>query len=206
MTPRSSATTGIAPSSRCAASNAARPGPAPPASRRARRVARRAPPSRPTNAAEVVDARQVDELEGAPEARRPTSGSRGAAAPASRRSGCPRAARSAVGVGRHAGDHAVEEQLRLRLVVGASGRDVDRHVADEAHPAPRRRSVRSAPHSRSKRTWSAHRAPPPAAPSRPRTRAARGRPRPPRRRPPRAGRSGARATRRTPTPTCTGEP
>ena len=69
-------------------------------------------------------------------------------------------------VGRHARDDAVAKERRPCAVVGAAGRDVDRHVADEADPALVRVRAQRA-HSRSKRTWSATARRPPANRSQP---------------------------------------
>ena len=90
MTPRSSAITGSRPSSPSAASNGARPGPR--AQRPPERVARAAR-DRPVGreAAEVVDAGEVEEVEGPPQALDPPAVAPAAQRAASRRSGCPRA-------------------------------------------------------------------------------------------------------------------
>ena len=86
-------------------------------------------------AAEVVDPRDVEQLERAPQALGPPA----VAAPLQRRPVVQRVAPQlplvGVGVGRRARDRVVAEQLRVRAVVGRAGRDVDRHVADQPHPA-----------------------------------------------------------------------
>ena len=93
ITPRSSAISGSSPSSRAAASKTARPGPRRQRPRSGGVVARRDGPVG-DEAAEVVDARQVDQLEASAGSARSTSGTRVRASPASRRAGCPRAGRS----------------------------------------------------------------------------------------------------------------
>jgi hypothetical protein len=85
-------------------------------------------------AAEVVHPRQVEEVEGAAEALDPEA----VAAAAHRRPVVDRVAPELAllreVVRRRARDDVVAEELGVGLVVGAAGRDVDRHVADEAHP------------------------------------------------------------------------
>ena len=87
-------------------------------------------------AAEVVDPREVDELERRAGSARSTSGSPSRDARASRRAGCPSAARS-----RSARPAARPRPRRARRArghacdVGAVVGDVDRHVADQAHAA-----------------------------------------------------------------------
>ena len=104
----------------------------------ARREASRAPRGhRPVGreAAEVVDAGEVEELEGAAQALDPP-----AVAPAAQRGPvvdrvAPQLALVGEGVGRDAGHDVVAEELGPADVVGAAGRDVDGHVADQAHAA-----------------------------------------------------------------------
>ncbi len=90
IAPRSSATSGNAPSSRATASNTARPGP------RFQRPPSRRPGAgvhRPVGdeASEVVDPREVEQRRTCAAAARPTSDSAAGAAPASRRAGSPTA-------------------------------------------------------------------------------------------------------------------
>ncbi len=100
------------------------------------RVAR-APRHRPVGdeAAEVVDPRDVAELERAPQALGPPV----VAAPPQRRPVVERVAPQLplvrVGVGRRAGDGLGREQLGVRAMVDRPGGDVDRHVADQLHAA-----------------------------------------------------------------------
>ena len=135
MTPRSSAISGSSRSSERAACVEHRP-PRPALPRAAQRVPR-ARGHRPVGdeAAEVVDPREVEELEGALEPRGPPP----VAAALHRRPVvervAPQLALVGVGVGRGARDGAALEQLRVRAVVGAAGRDVDRDVADDLHAA-----------------------------------------------------------------------
>ena len=124
--------------------------------RPAQRVARAAR-HRPVGdeAAEVVDPREVVELERAAEALGPPA----VAAPLQRRPVVQRVAPQLALVGervrRRAGDRAVAEQLGMRAVVGRARRDVDRHVADQPHAALGGVARAARAHSRSKRTWSA---------------------------------------------------
>ncbi len=96
-------------------------------------------------AAEVVDAREVEKVERACQTPHPPA----VASPAQRRPVvdrvAPQLALVGVGVGRRPGLHAVAEQLRVRAMVGAAGRHVDRHVADDAHAALRRVAAQRAP-------------------------------------------------------------
>ena len=79
--------------------------------------------------------------------------SRRRASPTSRTTGCPTADRSSrTGPAARLRRRPTEE-LRVCEVVGAAVGDVDRHVAEDAHAALPA-YARSAPHSRSKRTWS----------------------------------------------------
>jgi hypothetical protein len=84
-------------------------------------------------AAEVVDPREVVELEGAAQPLGPPA----IAAPLQRRPVVERVAPqlSLVGVGvrRGARHRVVAEQLGMRAVVDRAGRDVDRHIADQPH-------------------------------------------------------------------------
>ena len=181
---------------------------APAASGPARAVAR-ARGHRPVGdeAAEVIDAREVDELERRGAGARSTSGSRGAAARASRRAGCPRAARRAERVGRRAGDDAALEQLGVRRVVGAAGADVDRDVADQPDAALARVAPQRAPLALEAHLVGERRPRRRSAPSRRSSRPARhGTPSSsPARRAPRA-RPAAPARPRTPRSTCTASP
>ncbi len=84
---------------------------------------------------EVVDAGEVEVLEGPAQALHPP-----AVAPVAQ--GAPVVDRVAPelplgreGVGRDAGHDVVAEELGMADVVGAAGRDVDGHVADQAHAA-----------------------------------------------------------------------
>jgi hypothetical protein len=102
------------------------------------RVAR-SPGHRPVGdeAAEVVDPRDVVQLEDAPEALGPPAV---AAAPQCRpvvQRVAPQLALVGVGVRRRARHRVVHEQRRVRPVVDRARRDVDRHVADQAHAALR---------------------------------------------------------------------
>ena len=96
-------------------------------------------------AAEVVDAGEVVEVEGAPQALDPPA----VAAPLQRRPVVERVAPqlALVGerVGRRAGDGAGLEELRVGAVVGAAGRDVDRDVADQLHAAVERVAAQRGP-------------------------------------------------------------
>ena len=134
MWPRSSAISGRSPSSRSTARKSSAPGPRPPASALRRRVPRR---NRPVGdeAAEVVDAGEVDELEGAPEPLAPpVEAGRAVDRPVVQRVP-PALAGRAERVGRRAGDLAAREQLRPAIVIGAAVGDVDRHVADQPDAA-----------------------------------------------------------------------
>ena len=144
--------------------------PAPPAA--AERVAR-AGRHRPVGheAAEVVDAREVDELEGPPQARHPPA----VAAPLQRRPVVDRVAPQLALVGervrRRARDHAGLEELGMGAVLGAARRDVDRHVADQPHaaglaraPAAPTTRARSAPGPRARRGRRSAPSRPPRAP------------------------------------------
>ena len=147
MTPRSSAITGSAPSSRAAASNTARPGPAAPAP--AARVGRaRGHGPVGDEAAEVVDPRDVEEIERPAQALGPPA----IAAALQRRPViqrvAPQLAEVGVDVRRRARHLAAAKQLGVREVVGAAGRDVDRHVADQADAGLRRVGAQRAPLAR----------------------------------------------------------
>ena len=121
MWPRSSAISGRSPSSRSTARKSSAPGPRPPASARRGRVPRRDRPVR-DEAAEVVDAREVDELEDAPEALDPpVVAGRAVHRPVVERV-APALAVRAQRVGRRAGDLAAREELRPALDVGAACR------------------------------------------------------------------------------------
>ena len=186
---------------RAAASNGARPGPR---CQRPRQRVAGAARHRPVGdeAAEVVDPREVVELERAPQALDPPA----VAAALQRRPVvqrvAPQLALVGVRVGRRAGHRVVAEQLRVGAVVGRPGRDVDRHVADQLHAAllgvrAQRRPLAVEPHLVGDR---AARVRPVVDPVRValaevqlgRLAA-----------PARAARRAARARRRTPTPTCT---
>ena len=109
-------------------------GAGPPAPALRRRVPRR---NRPVGdeAAEVVDAGEVDELEGAPEPLAPpVEAGRAVDGPVVERVP-PALAGRAERVGRRAGDLAAREQLRPAIVIGAAVGDVDRHVADQPDAA-----------------------------------------------------------------------
>ena len=110
------------------------PGPWPPDALSGRRGAGRHGPVR-DEAAEVVDAGQVDELERAAEALDPPA----VAGRAQRRPVVERVAPELALVGervrRHACDHVVEEELRPGEMVGAALGDVDRQVADDSDAA-----------------------------------------------------------------------
>ena len=96
-------------------------------------------------AAEVVDAGEVVEVERAPQPLDPPA----VAAPLQRRPVVERVAPqlALVGerVGRRAGDGAGLEQLGVGPVVGAAGRDVDRDVADQLHAAVERVAAQRRP-------------------------------------------------------------
>ena len=132
ITPRSSATTASSPSSRSAARNTAAPGPrTPPAVLRGGLLRRHRPVG--DEAAEVVDARQVDELERAAKPLDPPPITvRVHRGPVVERV-APQLARLREEVRRHARDRTRLEQVRVGAVVGAVHRDVDRHVPEEAH-------------------------------------------------------------------------
>ncbi len=134
ITPRSSATSGSSPSASRAASNGARPRTAlPGALERVLGVGGHGPVG--DEAAEVVDAGEVEELEDALEACRPPR----VALPPQRRPVIERVAPELALVGervrRHAGHGAGLEDLRMRELVGRALGDVDRDVADQLHPA-----------------------------------------------------------------------
>jgi hypothetical protein len=86
-------------------------------------------------AAEVVDAGEVVEVERAPQALDPPA----VAAPPQRRPVvervAPQLALVGVCVGRRARHRVVAEDLRMRPVVDRAGRDIDRHIADQPHAA-----------------------------------------------------------------------
>ena len=86
-------------------------------------------------AAEVVHPGEVEEVERPAEALHPEA----VAAAAHRRPVVDRVAPELPLLGevvrRRTGDDVLAEELRMGLVVGAAGRDVDRHVADQSHPA-----------------------------------------------------------------------
>src|SRR5262249_34561340 len=111
-----------------------RAGPGPPVAGLRRRVPRR---NRPVGdeAAEVVDATEVEELERAPEPLLPPAkDGRTVDRPVVERVP-PALAGRAERIGRRTGDLTVGEQLRPALVVGAAVGDVDRQIADEADAA-----------------------------------------------------------------------
>ena len=119
ITPRSSATSGSSPSSASAARNTPAPGPVPPPARCGGLVPGRDRPVR-DEAAEVVDARHVDELEGAAQPLDPPAvAGRAMRAPVVERIAPVLAARRQR-VGRRARDLAALEELRVRDVLGAS--------------------------------------------------------------------------------------
>src|SRR6266511_3077161 len=83
--------------------------------------------------AEMVDARHVDELEGAPKTLAPPAVTRCAVrAPVVQRI-APVLTRRGQVVRRGTRDFAAAEELRVREMLGASPRDVDRDVAEDAH-------------------------------------------------------------------------
>ena len=89
-------------------------------------------------AAEVVDPREVEELERAAQAVGPPAVAAALQrAPVVQRV-APQLALVGVRVGRRAGDGVGAEQLGVRAVVDRPGGDVDRHVADQPHAALRR--------------------------------------------------------------------
>ncbi len=204
ITPRSSAITGKDPSDAEAASNSAWPGPRfhEPDKRVARALRHRPVGHEP---AEVVDAREVEELERPLQPLHPPAVP---AAPPQRRpvvqGVAPQLALVGERVRRHAGDEAVLEELGVGAVVGRSGRDVDRHVADQPHPAlgrirraaptTRGRSAPGRPARRAPRMRSSPRSRPPRA---------RGSPAPRPARPAPAGTRAAPATPRTRCEPCT---
>ena len=144
ITPRSSAISGSAPSSRCAASNTAAPGPASPAARSRAAGARG---HRPVGheAAEVIDARQVGQLGGAPQALDPPAVAVAAQrAPVVERV-APELSGRAQGIGRGSRDEAALEDLGVGDVVGAAGADVERDVADQPDAARGRVAPQGAP-------------------------------------------------------------
>ena len=159
ITPRSSASSGSpstgSSSAAAACSNSARPGPRFHDPRRASssRLGHGPVGDEP---AEVVDPREVEHLERPPQPLGPPAVADGAAAPASRTTGCPTAGPvSEYASGGTPATRPVLEQLRMSPVVGRPRRHVDRDVAHQAHAAVVgvRRAARV--HSRWKRTWSA---------------------------------------------------
>ena len=130
--PRSSAITGSGPSSASAASKTAAPGPG---SQLPRPGVARALRDRPElgEAAEVVDAGQVEERERPAQALDPpaVAVARGGV-PVEERV-APVLAERAEPVGRRPGDEAGQEEVGVRALVDAALGDVDRHVADQAH-------------------------------------------------------------------------
>ena len=134
ITPRSSAISGSSPRTSRAASNGARPGPRFQEPDKAN-SASAGTAQKAREAAEVVDPRQVEELEDALEARDPPR----VALTTQRRpvvqGVAPQLALVGEDVGRDAGDGARLEDLGVRELVGRLGRDVDRDVADQLHAA-----------------------------------------------------------------------
>src|SRR5262249_10762325 len=126
------------------------PGAAPPVSAQSRLGARGDGPVG-DEAAEVVEPREVDELERAAEALDPPAVAlRARHGPAVGRI-APELAGAAVAVGRRAGHEPPAEEFRARGEVGALVRDVDRQVAEDAHApgrciAPQRRPLALEPH------------------------------------------------------------
>ena len=116
----------------------------PPVAGERRLVARR---HRPVGdeAAEVVDARGVDELEGAAEALDPPAVARLAQQPPVVERIAPELPGRAPRVGRHAGDRVLLEELGVREVIRTLGSDVDRQVADQAHAPLRPVGAQGAP-------------------------------------------------------------
>ena len=100
---------------------------------RALRLGRDRPVGR--EAAEVVDARDVDERERAPQPFDPPAVAVGRDSVPVEERVAPVLTLGAEVVGRRAGDDAVPEQLGMREVVAAGVGRVDRHVADQAHAA-----------------------------------------------------------------------
>ena len=196
ITPRSSAISGSSPSALLDGLEELDARPAPPAAVPRRLVRRR---DRPVGdeSAEVVDARDVDELGDAAEALDPPAVARRTVRRPVVERVAPVLAVRAQRVRRRAGDLAVREELRPRLDVGALVGDVDRDVADQAHAALARVRAQRAPFAleahlardRSRRRRS-------APTRRPRTGAGRRSPRARPRRRARRGRRAARARRR----------
>ena len=144
MTPRSSAMTGSSPELTADRQQHVPAGCRAPAAR-----ARRAPPRghRPVGdePAEVVDPRQVDQLQRAPEPLDPPAEpGRAVRVPVVERV-APQLAVPRVRVRRDARDAVGLEELRVERVVGAVGRHVDRHVADQPHAALGRVGAQRAP-------------------------------------------------------------
>ena len=119
-------------------------GPAPPSPVARGLVPRRDRPVRDV-AAEVVDAREVDELEHAAEALDPPVIARRVVHRPGVERIAPVLAVRVQRVRRRAGHLAVGEQLRPRLDVRALVGDVDRHVADQPHAAVARVRAQRAP-------------------------------------------------------------
>src|SRR5262249_59889310 len=86
-------------------------------------------------AAEVIDAREVDELARAAQPFDPPAVARPSELGPVVERVAPELAGRAEGVRRRAGDDAALEQRRVCQAVGGAGRDVDREVADQPHPA-----------------------------------------------------------------------
>ena len=107
----------------------------PPPAERVTGAARHGPVRR--EAAEVVDTREVDEVERAPQAVRPPAVAASPERPPVVQRVAPQLALVRVGVGRGAGHRVGAEQLGVRAVVDRPGGDVDRHVPDQPHPARR---------------------------------------------------------------------
>ncbi len=85
--------------------------------------------------AEVVDPRDVEQRERPPQALGPPAIARALQRRPVVQRVAPQLAEVRERVRRHAGDLPGAKQRRPRTVVGAVGRDVDRHVADEPDPA-----------------------------------------------------------------------
>ena len=199
MSPRFSATTGTSPSvvGHGVEDRAARA--AHPRARAGGAVARR-DLVRGDEPAEVVDAHRVDELDRTAEPLDPPPVARSCAdrGPVVHRR-APSLSVGAPVVGRHAADHARLEQLGEPEVVGARGRDRERHVAEDPHAALARRGCaggatrdRTAPGRRAHRVRRTRPTDPTRTDARPRT------PRSRRRRPARRDRRSRSGSRRTP--------